>query len=107
MAADEIHVGDVGTELRATIYDGSTTVDISGANTTTARLFYLKNSAGTVSTLTASFLSGSGTAGGLVFTSTSSTFDTSGSYELQARVTISGKTFSSDIYKFTVFPNLV
>lgn len=105
MAADEIHKGDTGTEITATIYDGTTVVDLSGINTSTGRLFYLQDSNGNVSTLTASIV-GSGTSGGLIFTSASGTFATSGTYKLQAVITFSGKTFSSDVYTFKVHPNL-
>lgn len=99
---EEIHVGDIGTVLQATVYDGSTTVDLS---VSTERLFLLKNSAGTVQTLTAA-LAGSGTSGVLKFTSTAATFDTSGTYQLQAKITFGSNVFSSDVLSFRVYPNI-
>lgn len=105
MSANEIHKGDVGTTITITIYEGSTTVDISAANTTTSRVFLLKDSNNNIQTLTASFV-GSGTAGGLVFTSTASTFATDGAFELQAVITLGANVFHTDIHKFTVYPNI-
>jgi len=105
MAADEIHVGDVGVEFTVTIMDGSSTVDISTINTTTGRQFLFRDSNGNVSTVTAALV-GTGSTGSLIYTSTSSTFATDGAYSLQAVITLGNNTFHTDIYKFTVHPNL-
>ena len=108
MAQNEIHKNDAGFEWTINIQDSGTAIDISNANTTTSRLVYIKDSAGNVSTLTASFVN-AGTDGALIFTSTSSTFGTSGSYQLQVVLTLgtTSSIFYSDIHKFTVYPNLI
>lgn len=106
MAQNEIHKGDIGTEITVTIMDTGTAVDISAINTTTGRQFLIKDSNANVSTLTAALVGG-GTSGGMIFTSTSTTFATSGTYQLQAVVAFGNKTFYTDIYKFTVYPNLI
>lgn len=103
MAADEIHVGDVGTTFQATIRDSGTSMDISGFTT---KLFFLRQPGGSITTITASFIGGSGTAGVIGFTATSSHFDQTGKFKLQAYLNDGTNTFRSDIYEFTVHPNL-
>lgn len=103
MSADEIHVGDVGTLIQATIKDSTTTLDISGFNT---RYFYLKQPGGTTTTITANFISGSGTAGVIGFTSTASHFDQMGKYKLQVYLSNGTNNWRSDIYEFSVSSNL-
>ena len=103
MSADEIRVGDKGTQFQVTLYDGTSVVDISAS---TARVFEFKMPTGTVSTVTAS-LSGSGTSGVITYTvDTTTTFAVDGKWKLQARVTFATSSFRSDIYEFRVHPNL-
>lgn len=103
MSADEIHVGDKGTQFNVTLYDGTSVVDISLA---TAKTFEFQRPDGTTTTLTASF-TGSGTAGGLTYTiDTTTTLDTDGKWKLQAVVTFASSKFHSDITEFRVHPNL-
>lgn len=103
MSSDEIHVGDVGTSIHATIKDSGTSFDISGFTT---RLFFLKQPGGSVTTITAVFVGGSGTSGVVGFTSTASHFDQMGRYQLQAYLSNGTSTFRTDVYEFNVFPNL-
>lgn len=107
MAVDEIHTGDAGTVFTINVLDGTTAVDCSSANTTTSRLIYFIDSSGITSTANAVF-SGSGTAGVLLFTTTASTFNTSGAWKMQLALILGTTTaaFRTDIYKFTVHPNL-
>jgi hypothetical protein len=103
LSANEIHVGDVGTVFQATIRDQSgTAVDISGATT---KLFLLKQAGGSVTTITAAFVT-SGTDGSIKFTSTAAHFDTQGKFKLQAYVTNGTTVWRTDIYEFSVSANL-
>jgi len=103
MADDEIHVGDKGLELRATIKNSGTAVDISAA---TVKLFLFRKPDATVATNTASFLT-AGTDGVLYFTTpTTTTLDQAGKWQLQSRVEFSGNVFHSDWYEFKVHKNL-
>jgi len=103
MSQNEIHVGDTGTVLTAIIYDGTTVQDLSG---TTNRYFVFKKPDATFSTVTAAFTT-AGTDGSLSFTSTASTFDEDGTWQLQAILVFASSKFYSDFYTFRVYPNLV
>ena len=103
MSANEIHVGDVGTVFTATIKDGSSAIDISGFTT---KYFLLKQPGGSTTTITASFISGSGTSGVMGFTSTASHFDQMGRFYLQAYLSNGTSIWRSDIYEFDVFKNI-
>jgi len=110
MAIDEIHVNDIGTTFRATIYEkqasGTTAVlDISGINTTTGRQFVFQQPSGSTTTQTATFLT-SGTDGTLVFTSTTGFLSSSGEWRLQCVISVGSNTFHTDVYKFTVHENI-
>jgi hypothetical protein len=103
MSQDEIHIGDKGTQFNITLYDGTSVVDIS---TSTGRTFEFLSPTGTVTTVTASFV-GSGTAGGLTYTTESTTaFPVDGQWKMQAVVTFANSLFHSDILTFNVYPNL-
>ncbi len=107
MASDEIHVGDIGTVITTVIYDGTSIVDISTANTTTARLIVFGKPDGTFSTQGASF-TGTGSDGSMAFTVNTSTFwDAEGAWRLQAIVYLGTSKFSSDVHDFKVYKNLV
>lgn len=102
MSVNEIHKGDVGTVFTATIKDSGTAIDLSASLT---KYFVLRKPDSTLTTITANFV-GSGTSGGINFTSTSSHFDTTGVYKLQAYISDGTKTWRTDIYEFFVYPNL-
>lgn len=102
MSANEIHKGDIGTVISITIKDSATAVDISGATT---KYFVLQHPGSSLTTITANF-TGSGTAGTINFTSTSSHFDTTGTFKLQVHIADATGTWRSDIYEFFVYPNL-
>lgn len=103
MSVEEIHVGDAGTLIQATILDSGTALDISAFTT---KLFYLKDASGVISTITAIFIGGSGTGGVIGFTSTAGTFGVAGRYQLQAYLAGGTNVWRSDIYEFTVFGNV-
>ncbi len=98
---DEIHIGDT-TTIRPTIYDGTSTVDISAS--TNVYLVFQKPG-GTVTTQTAS-LFGGGTSGTITFTATSSLWDETGEWIMQGNIVFAASNFKTDYYRFTVYPNL-
>lgn len=100
--SSEIHVGDIGTELRATIYDGDTVVDLSAA---TELLFIMRKPDSTVVELTADLYT-DGTDGIISYVVVSGDFDQVGQYKLQAKVSVDGGTYSSNIVSFKVHHNV-
>ena len=102
MAANEIHINDVGTKFLVTVTDGTTAVDISSA--TTKQLIFQKPS-GTKLTKATAFTS-DGTYGKMQYSVVTDDFDEAGSYKLQGKVVISDGTFYTDIHTFKVHRNL-
>ena len=102
MAANEIHINDVGTKFLVTVTDGTTAVDISSA--TTKQLIFQKPS-GTKLTKATVFTS-DGTDGKMQYSVVTDDFDEAGSYKLQGKVVISDGTFYTDIHTFKVHRNL-
>lgn len=103
MSQNEIHIGDKGTVLRATIKDSGTAIDISSAS---SLYFIFKKPGGTAFTVTASYVN-AGTDGSIQYTiPTTTTLDEAGKWQLQAKIEFSSTQFHSDIYEFTVFKNL-
>lgn len=103
MALNQIHKNDVGIVLTMTFKNSGTALDVSSADTTTSRILVFKDSDGNLDTQTANLL-GTGSTGVMTFTTTSSEFNTTGAWELQAKVTLGTTTsvFHSDIIKFDV-----
>jgi len=102
MAANEIHVDDVGTQFLLTIMDGSAAVDISSAST---KQIIIKKPSGTKMTKSATF-SSDGSDGKIYYSSIADDLDETGSYKLQGKVIISDGTFYTDITTFKVHRNL-
>lgn len=105
MACEEIHVGDIGTVFRATITDDcvDTIVDVSGA--TTQQFTFLKPDATTV-TVTTTFYT-DGTDGIIEYATILDDLDQAGTWKIQGKVILPTGTWSTDIHKFKVYPNLV
>jgi hypothetical protein len=99
---EEIHVGDIGTILEATIKNINTPVDISSATT---KNILLKKPAGTVLTKAGVFTT-DGTDGQLQYTTISGDLNEDGVWEIQAHVILPAGNWHSDIKKFSVFPNV-
>ena len=102
MASGEVHKNDIGTLFLVTIYDGAAVVDISGA--TTKQILFRKPTA-TILTKTASFTT-DGTDGQIDYTTISGDLDTTGTWEIQAKVITSAGTWFSDKGSFEVYPNV-
>tara|TARA_B100000745_G_C19786294_1_gene257842 strand:- start:62 stop:373 length:312 start_codon:yes stop_codon:yes gene_type:complete len=103
MAANEIHVDDIGTKFIVTVKDDTSVINVSGATT---KEIVFKKPSGTKVTAAASFES-DGTDGVLSYTTTGTELDETGTYKIQAHVVLSaGNDFHSDISTFKVYRNI-
>lgn len=103
MAANEIHIGDIGTVFEVTLKDGVDIVDISGA--TVLQIIFEKPDK-TIITNTA-VLSSGGVDGKMKYTiSLASELDIKGNWKIQGKVTLPTGSWSTDIDKFKVYENL-
>jgi len=98
----DIHVGDVGTVIVATMMDGQAIVDVSGS--TTKNLTFKKPD-GLMVTKPALF-STDGTDGQIQYVSEAGFFDQSGKWRLQAFVGIPAGQWTSNPVTFEVKANL-
>ena len=103
MAANEIHLGDIGTIFEITLMDGASVVDIS---TQTLMQIKFKKPKSAVVTQTAVFKT-DGTDGILQYVTVLDDLDELGTWKIQAYVELaSGSKHNSDIGTFTVYANL-
>lgn len=102
MAINEIHVSDIGTILRLTVYEGSSALDISSATT---KQFKFKKPDGITSTIDASFTT-DGSDGNLQYTVTSGFLDQSGTWQVQVYLVLPTWQGHSDIKRFEVRLNI-
>lgn len=102
MAAEEIHVNDIGTVFTVLIKDGDDVQDVSSA--TTKELIFLKPS-GEKLTKSASFTT-DGTDGYIQYTTVDGDVDETGVWKIQAHIVIGDLDVSSDVSAFRVYPNL-
>ncbi len=98
----EIHVGDIGTKLRATLYEDDEVVDLQSA---TVKQYIIKKPGNVQIVVDCSFVT-DGTDGKIEYTSTSETFDSPGYYKLQGYIEIAGNKWHTDTTTFRVHPNL-
>lgn len=102
--ASEIHVNDIGTQLKITVLDGGSAVDLSSA---TLKQVELRKPDDTSVTRTASlFGDGSGSSGVMYYNTVAGDFDQTGSYKLQGKVSLTSGTYYTDVYTFKVHCNL-
>lgn len=99
--SEEIHVGDVGTALRTTIYDDTTIVDISSATLT----FYFKKPGGTIVSEVGSLVT-DGTDGRCQYVSEVGFFDVAGTWNFQVKVVLGDYTWRTNIQEFKVHENI-
>ncbi len=102
MAADEIHLNDIGTVFTVTVKDGANAVDISAA--TTQQLIFQAPS-GAKKTKEAAFVT-DGSDGQLEYTLVDGDLDELGYWKLQAYVVSPAGSWHSDVSAFQVHPNL-
>jgi len=101
MPANEIHKGDIGTKFSVTVYDGSSTVNVSGGTKT----IIFKKPAGT--TLTKTAADEDATNGVISYTTVSGDLDEIGTWRIQSKVVTSGgNTFYTDVATFKVYDNI-
>ena len=101
MAANEIHINDVGTEFKLTISDAGAVVDVSSAITTVN----FRKPDGTCVSKGADIVDG-GSGGVVRYITDSGDLDTTGTWKLQAFVDFGATEFYSDIHSFRVHKNI-
>lgn len=106
MAAEEVHIGDVGTLFRGTFKDAGTVVDISSATAAASRQFYFQKPSGEVLTKTGTFTN-DGTDGQLQYISIAGDIDEAGTWQWQGYIALGSGHWYSDVKKFDVHDNLV
>ena len=100
---EEIHVGDIGTIFEITLMDDASVVNISSA---TEMLIIFTKPDGTKITNIA-VLTGNGSDGKIRYIIVLSTeLDQTGSWKIQANVTLPSGQWSSNIDRFRVYKNL-
>lgn len=102
MAANEIHVGDIGTAFDVTLYDGDDVVDLTGY---TSLIFNFIKPDGTCMPKTA-VPKTDGTDGILRYITIIGDLDQAGTWILQAVVELPTGKWSSDTTKFKVHGNV-
>jgi len=102
MAANEIHIGDIGTSIQATIQDGAQIVDLSSATT---QKYIVKKPDETCVEWTTSFVT-DGTDGKIEYVTQTEDLDQAGEHEVQFYVEMPGGQWTSEIGSFIVYPNL-
>ena len=100
--ASEIHVGDVGTILRVTIYDGTEIVDVLNAD---SKKIYLQKPLGQTLIKDASHYT-DGTDGIIQYITEIGDLDQAGTWQIQARIDFGTDVFNTNIEKFKVLRNL-
>jgi hypothetical protein len=101
MAANEIHLNNVGTEFRVTVLESGTAVNVAAATN------YIKFSKPDNTVVTQSgTLYTDGTDGIITYTSASGDLDAVGTWKIQAFVDFGTNEFYSDIGSFKVYKNL-
>ena len=101
MAANEIHLNDVGTQFKLTIADAGSVVDVSSATKTIT----FRKPDGTCFSKTASNFT-DGTDGIIHYITESGDLDTTGTWKLQAFIDFGATEFYSDIHSFRVHKNI-
>jgi hypothetical protein len=102
MSADEIHVGDVGTQFLITMHDGETVIDVSSAATKELRF---KKPNGSVIVKNASFVL-TGADGRIQYFTLPGDLDLDGYWKVQAHVVMPTGEWYSNSETFEVFANL-
>lgn len=102
MAANEIHLNDIGTIFEVTIKDGDNVVDISSATT---KEIIFKSKDRTITTKTGVFVT-DGTDGKIKHTSIANELNVVGVWSIQGFVVLPSGEWHSDISTFEIHKNL-
>lgn len=105
MAANEVHLNDIGTVFELTMKDGDDVVDISGA--TTLEIHFEKPTTPISTVVKTASLKATGVDGVMYYVTVDGDLDTLGKWRVQGKVTLPTGTWSSDISTFKVHKNLV
>ena len=103
MGINEIRKGDIGTVFERTIKDGDVVIDISSASP--LQIIFQKPDDGAFVTQTAVFTT-NGTDGKLRYVTLLDDLDEIGVWQWQAKITLGGGTWKTDILDFQVHENL-
>ena len=103
MAANEIHLNDVGTQFIATIFDNNGNI-INLSSYTTLQLHFTKPD-GIKVIQTAVFLT-NGSDGNIYYTTVTGDLNQKGFWKLQGYVALGSNSWYSDIYTFRVVGNI-
>ena len=99
----EVHLNDIGTALRVTLYDCDVVVDLTGISTAE---IVLQGPDEISQTFTASVYQGDPTLGIIEYLTQANDLDQEGLWKIQAHVVIPTGEWRSDIEKFRVYANL-
>jgi hypothetical protein len=102
MAANEIHLNDIGVQFLVTLKDDTEEVDISSATT---KNFLFSKPSGELLTK-AGTLSTDGTDGKLYYISASGDLNEIGTWKMQCNIVIGAYTWHSDVISFKVHRNI-
>ncbi len=102
MAANEVHVSDVGTVIELTFKDAASVVDISGATT---KEVWLSDPSGNTAKKAGTFVT-DGTDGKLKYTTVALDIDEAGTWKVQGYIVSAGGTWHSDVKDLEVYANI-
>lgn len=103
MAAEEIHVNDIGTVFEVTVMDGANVLDISSAS---SLRILLRKPGGNVVLDKAAVLSGDGTDGKMRYVSVADDLDIAGKWKIQGFVQNPAGSWHTDVDSFRVYRNI-
>lgn len=98
----DMHIGDIGTIIEVTLYDGGSVVNLSSA---TVKQFIIGKPVGATLTKNATFTT-TGADGKLRYATIAGDLDEAGAYELQTYIETPAGKWKSDIGIFSVLPNI-
>ena len=99
---EEVHLDDIGTVFRVTMYDGSDLLDISAA--TDMKIIFQKADASVVEKTAVHYTDG--TDGKMQYVSASGDLNIAGNWKIQAFVQLPSGQWKSNIEKFKVYKNI-
>ncbi len=100
--SEEIHKGDTGTVITITVQDQSVAVDVSGA---TVKDAILESPSEVQKTVALTFTT-DGVNGKLDLTTLVGTFDESGNWKIQVKITDPSGTWRTNVFPVKVYSNL-
>lgn len=104
MAANEVHLNDIGTIFELTMLDGTDIVDVSGA--LSMEIMFLKPTIPATKVTKTAVFKTNGADGIIQYVTVDGDLDTLGKWKIQGKVQLNTGTWSSDISSFKVYDNL-